>query len=147
MPGRRPLAILILAVALAGCTTTVSPAQPAPTRSPVTPRARRVAHRTPGPASPDITLAFAGDVNFASRTARLLRHPASAFGPVSAVLGPADFTAVNLETAVATQDEARARRAARDYARLRSCTGPVLTFAAPEWQSFISGIKAGQPSR
>jgi hypothetical protein len=25
--------------------------------------------------------------------------------------------------------------------------GPVLTFAAPEWQSFISGIKAGQPSR
>jgi len=25
--------------------------------------------------------------------------------------------------------------------------GPVLTFTAPEWQSFISGIKAGQPSR
>ncbi len=25
--------------------------------------------------------------------------------------------------------------------------GPVLTFALPEWRSFISGIKAGQPSR
>ena len=25
--------------------------------------------------------------------------------------------------------------------------GPVLAFAAHEWQSFISGIKAGQPSR
>jgi Domain of unknown function (DUF397) len=25
--------------------------------------------------------------------------------------------------------------------------GPVLTFAAHEWRSFISGIKAGQPSR
>ena len=25
--------------------------------------------------------------------------------------------------------------------------GPVLTFAAHEWQSFISGIKAGQPRR
>ena len=103
MPGRRPLAILILAVALAGCTTTASPAQPAPARSPVTPHARRVAHRTPGPASPDVTLAFAGDVNFASRTARLLRHPASAFGPVSAVLGSADFTAVNLESAVTSR--------------------------------------------
>jgi len=25
--------------------------------------------------------------------------------------------------------------------------GPVLTFALPEWRSFISGIKAAQPSR
>jgi Domain of unknown function (DUF397) len=25
--------------------------------------------------------------------------------------------------------------------------GPVLTFAAHEWRSFISGIKAAQPSR
>jgi poly-gamma-glutamate capsule biosynthesis protein CapA/YwtB (metallophosphatase superfamily) len=103
MQGCRPLAIFILAVALAGCTTPASPAQPAPTRSPVTPPARRVAHRTSGSASPDVTLAFAGDVNFASRTARLVRHPASAFGPVSSVLGSADFTAVNLETAVTSR--------------------------------------------
>jgi Domain of unknown function (DUF397) len=27
------------------------------------------------------------------------------------------------------------------------CGGPALTFAAHEWRSFISGIKAGQPSR
>jgi hypothetical protein len=25
--------------------------------------------------------------------------------------------------------------------------GPVLTFTAREWQSFISGMKAGQPGR
>jgi poly-gamma-glutamate synthesis protein (capsule biosynthesis protein) len=47
-----------------------------------------------------VTLAFAGDVNFAGRTARLLSDPATAFGPIAAVLRSADFTAVNLETAV-----------------------------------------------
>ena len=50
-----------------------------------------------------VTLAFAGDVNFAKRTARLLRHPLAAFGPIRPVLSAADFTAVNLETAVTTR--------------------------------------------
>ena len=48
-------------------------------------------------------LAFAGDVNFAGRTARLLSDPATAFGPIAAVLRSADFTAVNLETAVTSR--------------------------------------------
>jgi poly-gamma-glutamate synthesis protein (capsule biosynthesis protein) len=39
-------------------------------------------------------------VNFAGRTARLLSDPASAFGPIASVLRSADFTALNLETAV-----------------------------------------------
>jgi hypothetical protein len=47
-----------------------------------------------------VTLAFAGDVNFAGRTARLLSDPPSAFGPITAVLRSADFTAVNLETSI-----------------------------------------------
>jgi poly-gamma-glutamate capsule biosynthesis protein CapA/YwtB (metallophosphatase superfamily) len=51
---------------------------------------------SPGP----VTLAFAGDVHFTGRTARLLHDPATAFGPISSVLKSADFTAVNLETAV-----------------------------------------------
>jgi hypothetical protein len=51
-------------------------------------------------AAGSITLAFAGDVNFAGPTARLLAGPATAFGPVAAVLRSADFAAVNLETAV-----------------------------------------------
>jgi poly-gamma-glutamate synthesis protein (capsule biosynthesis protein) len=50
--------------------------------------------------SGDITLAFAGDVHFAGRVAQLLRDPATAFGHIAAVLKSADFTAVNLETAV-----------------------------------------------
>ena len=56
-----------------------------------------------GAAAGSITLAFAGDVHFTGRTARLLNDPATAFGPVSAVLRGADFTAVNLETAVTSR--------------------------------------------
>jgi poly-gamma-glutamate synthesis protein (capsule biosynthesis protein) len=57
--------------------------------------------RPPGvAAAASVTLAFAGDVHFTGRTARLLADPATAFGPISAVLKSADFTAVNLETAV-----------------------------------------------
>jgi poly-gamma-glutamate capsule biosynthesis protein CapA/YwtB (metallophosphatase superfamily) len=100
---RRPLVILFLVLALAGCTVTSSPSHPVPVRSPVTAHARRVSQHNPGHASPDITLAFAGDVNFAKRTRKLLKHPASAFGPISRMLGSADFTAVNLETAVTTR--------------------------------------------
>jgi poly-gamma-glutamate synthesis protein (capsule biosynthesis protein) len=53
--------------------------------------------------SPGITLSFAGDVNFENRTARLLKNPATAFGPIYSVLGQADFTALNLETSVTSR--------------------------------------------
>ncbi len=49
-----------------------------------------------------ITLAFAGDVHFTGRTAKLLRDPATAFGPITPLLKSADLTLVNLETAVTT---------------------------------------------
>ncbi len=63
----------------------------------------------PGPARPGpVTLAFAGDVHFTGRTARLLKDPATAFGPISSVLKSADFTAVNLETAVTSRGPAAA---------------------------------------
>jgi poly-gamma-glutamate synthesis protein (capsule biosynthesis protein) len=48
-------------------------------------------------------MAFAGDVNFAGRTARLLGDPAAAFGPIAPVLKSADFTALNLETSVTSR--------------------------------------------
>jgi poly-gamma-glutamate capsule biosynthesis protein CapA/YwtB (metallophosphatase superfamily) len=47
-----------------------------------------------------ITLAFAGDVHFTGRTAKLLRNPATAFGPIAGLLRSTDLTVVNLETAV-----------------------------------------------
>jgi len=91
------LALLGLAAA---CTT--APAAPGvPART--TQRAHqqgRLSPRQSGTAAGSVTLAFAGDVHFTGRTARLLSDPATAFGPAAAVLRAADFTAVNLETAV-----------------------------------------------
>src|ERR1022692_1852979 len=63
---------------------------------------------TPGSAGigrSTITLAFAGDVHFTGRTTQLLRHPATAFGPISSLLRSADLTLVNLETAVTARGE------------------------------------------
>ncbi len=94
----------VLAMLAAACTAT------APAREAV-PAAARTAARSPGPARTQqattqpgpVTLAFAGDVHFTGRTARLLENPATAFGPVTSVLKSADFTAVNLETAVTSR--------------------------------------------
>jgi poly-gamma-glutamate capsule biosynthesis protein CapA/YwtB (metallophosphatase superfamily) len=85
----------ILAMLAAGaCTTAPSPPHKASGARPKPGQAARN-----GPDS-SITLAFAGDVNFAGRTARLLSDPAAAFGPIASVLRSADFTALNLETSV-----------------------------------------------
>ncbi len=52
------------------------------------------------------TISFAGDVNFADRTAdRLAADPATAFGAAAPALAAADLTMVNLETAVTTGGE------------------------------------------
>lgn len=60
------------------------------------------AARPPG----TITLAFAGDVNFAERTAaRLAADPSTVFGAAAGGLAAADLTVVNLETAIATGGE------------------------------------------
>ncbi len=48
-------------------------------------------------------MAFAGDVHFTGRTAKLLRQPATAFGPIATLLRSADLTVVNLETAVTSR--------------------------------------------
>jgi poly-gamma-glutamate synthesis protein (capsule biosynthesis protein) len=95
--------VLTVAVALTACA--VAPvAGPAHTAVPVHSHASRAPHEVSHrPASPDITLAFAGDVHFTSRTARLLNDPATAFGPITSLLSSADLTMVNLETAVTTR--------------------------------------------
>jgi poly-gamma-glutamate synthesis protein (capsule biosynthesis protein) len=89
-------------VLLTGAACTAAPSAPRAPGSRAAPHQASVAgrHRPAGHATGSITLAFAGDVNFAGRTRRLLADPATAFGPVTAVLQAADFTAVNLETAV-----------------------------------------------
>jgi poly-gamma-glutamate synthesis protein (capsule biosynthesis protein) len=100
---RRLLAAASSFLALAtGAACTAAPPAPRATASRAAPHQAGLAgrHHPAGHAAGSITLAFAGDVNFAGRTRRLLGNPATTFGPVTEVLRAADFTAVNLETAV-----------------------------------------------
>ena len=95
---------LLALLAAAACTTAPSVPRVPSGASPSTTHQARPASRAvraSGEAS-SVTLAFAGDVHFTGRTARLLSDPATAFGPVAAVLRSADFAAVNLETSVSS---------------------------------------------
>jgi poly-gamma-glutamate capsule biosynthesis protein CapA/YwtB (metallophosphatase superfamily) len=105
MPTRRlftALPGLLALLAAAACTTApAATGVPAATRSRAPHQARPASPA--GAAAGSVTLAFAGDVHFAGRTARLLSDPATAFGPIATVLRAADFAAVNLETAVTSR--------------------------------------------
>ena len=110
---RRLLAVVsgFLALLLGGACTGPPPApgtsatasRSASVRATPRPAGLAGTRRPAGAAAGSITLAFAGDVNFAGRTARLLTDPATAFGPIAGVLRSADFTAVNLETAITSR--------------------------------------------
>jgi poly-gamma-glutamate synthesis protein (capsule biosynthesis protein) len=93
---------LLVLLPLAGCTAAApAPGVAAGTGRTAADPAGLAGGQGHAAAAPDgITLAFAGDVNFDGRTARLLSDPATAFGPIAAVLRSADFAALNLETAV-----------------------------------------------
>ena len=101
--------LLALLAPLAACTTV-----PATTGVPAR-TIQRVPHAAKAPstrvragtAAGNVTLAFAGDVHFTGRTARLLSDPATAFGPIATVLKSADFTALNLETSVTSRGTAQ----------------------------------------
>ena len=96
------LPALLALLAAAACTTVpAATGTPARTSQRASNPARAASRQVPARAAArNVTLAFAGDVHFAGRTARLLSDPATAFGPIAAVLKSADFTAVNLETSV-----------------------------------------------
>jgi len=75
---------------------------PAPASTDAGPSSSAPTGRSPG----TITVAFAGDVNFAERTAdRLTADPATVFGAAAPGLAAADLTMINLETAIATGGE------------------------------------------
>jgi poly-gamma-glutamate capsule biosynthesis protein CapA/YwtB (metallophosphatase superfamily) len=102
----RVIAPSILVLLLAACTATAPQPPAVPTAARAAARPASAAATSPasaGDRAGTVTLAFAGDVNFARRTAPLLSDPATAFGPISAVLKAADFTALNLETAVTSR--------------------------------------------
>ena len=93
--------VLVLLPVVA-CTATPAAPRSAVSASRTAPRQAGLAgtHRHADVVAGTVTLAFAGDVNFAGRTARLLSDPASAFGPITTVLKSVDFAAVNLETSI-----------------------------------------------
>jgi len=109
MPTRRLFTalpgLLALLAAAAACTTAPAATGVPAATSPRAAHQARPASREvrAGAAAGSVTLAFAGDVHFAGRTGRLLSDPATAFGPVAAVLRAADFAAVNLETSVTSR--------------------------------------------
>jgi poly-gamma-glutamate synthesis protein (capsule biosynthesis protein) len=79
--------------------------QPADGTAPASSPAAPSAGTTPAAPTPPggFTIAFAGDVNFAGRTAdRLAADPGSVFGVAAPGLAAADLTVVNLETAITT---------------------------------------------
>ena len=86
-------------VILAGCT---SGARPEPTRPEPSPHSSSSPGQSPPatPESPKVTIAFAGDVHFERHLAELLGHPDDALQDIAGVLGAADVTMVNLETAI-----------------------------------------------
>src|SRR3954452_15053950 len=103
----RRLVCLLAAVAVTGCSgvtggsaapgadataggRTIS-AAPSPPSTPAT--------SSPPPQGP-VTLSFAGDVHTAGRLTERFQQPETALAPVAPLLGRADLTVVNLETAV-----------------------------------------------
>ncbi|MEU9828050.1 CapA family protein [Micromonospora chersina] len=94
MEWARSFVALAAILAVSACEAARTPPAGGPTRSAA----------AASPSHPaEITLAFAGDVHFADRTADLLGDPATAFGSISSTLSAADLAMVNLETAVTTR--------------------------------------------
>src|SRR5690348_2778911 len=106
-------------------------AAPAPTAAAAAPTP---APTTSRPAA-RLTLAFAGDVHFADRTAaRLSADPDTAFGEAATALRAADLTMVNLETAVTERGspepkEFHFRTPATAFTALRAAGVDVATMA------------------
>jgi poly-gamma-glutamate capsule biosynthesis protein CapA/YwtB (metallophosphatase superfamily) len=98
--------LIVTASALIVLTAGCSDSAPARHRAEAASVAKIFVKHSPMVPNPgEITLAFAGDVHFAGRVARLLKDPATTFGPITSVLKSAAFTAVNLETPVTSRGQ------------------------------------------
>jgi poly-gamma-glutamate synthesis protein (capsule biosynthesis protein) len=132
-------ALTVLIAACSGSAPARHPAEAAADRaSPV------VKHRQSVAASGDITLAFAEDVHFAGRVARLLKDPATTFGPIASVLKSADFTGVNLETPVTRRGQPQPKTyhfatTLAAFTALRASRKPPT----PNWAKPSKGPRAG----
>ena len=105
---RRPLLPVVLAVATGLAVSATACSEKSDANMPplsMTPSAPRTG--TPGPsaeaAKQPITIAFAGDTHFYAQLSARLSSPRTALGPTIPTLKSADFTMVNLETAITTR--------------------------------------------
>lgn len=99
-----------LVLLVAGCTAEAAPTAPAapaaPAPAPAAPvpapaePAEPAETSAPAPAPGEVTLAFAGDIHFEDDLRSRLDDPGTALDPVDGLLGAADVTVVNLETAI-----------------------------------------------
>jgi hypothetical protein len=108
------LSVAILLLTSAACTSRPAGARPAD--------------------GPEVTLAFAGDVHFMGRVAKLLDNPATAFGPIADTLASSDLTLLNLETPMTRRGTAEPKRYVfrtdeRAVTALRSAGVDAITLA------------------
>jgi poly-gamma-glutamate capsule biosynthesis protein CapA/YwtB (metallophosphatase superfamily) len=96
------LAALAALAACSGATATPRTVTSAPAGSATKPGPTATATATPTNTGP-VTLAFAGDVHFATKLAPLLDHPHHALTSLQPYLGGADLAMVNLETSITTR--------------------------------------------
>ncbi len=87
-------------VAAALCTACGAGAPSTARRTTASPGVAAGPSTTPNAADRPLTLAFAGDVHFAGQLGGLLSDPATGLAELRPVLGAADLTMVNLETAI-----------------------------------------------
>lgn len=101
-PVPRLLTTSLCAALAAGCTA--APAGPLPLSGPPVAETASAASGQPGaPEGPaHITRAFGGDVHFEEYVADLLKDPQQSLADLRGTLGAADFSMVNLETALTT---------------------------------------------
>jgi poly-gamma-glutamate capsule biosynthesis protein CapA/YwtB (metallophosphatase superfamily) len=96
---------LVGLAALAACTSSGSTPPPTLPSTSALPSPSATAAES-GP----VTLSFAGDVHFATKLAPLLKHPQRALVSLQPTLGAADFSMVNLETAITTRGTAQPKQ-------------------------------------
>ena len=99
MGKRGSVAVAVLVLALASCSSRPPSDGPIATGDPEATRGDVVA----GSGSGEITLALAGDVHFEGQLTRLLTQPRGALGPIARTLRKADVAMVNLETPITSR--------------------------------------------
>jgi poly-gamma-glutamate capsule biosynthesis protein CapA/YwtB (metallophosphatase superfamily) len=121
-----------LAVGAAACSdksdATMPPLTATPSAPSGSPEASSAAAKEP------ITIAFAGDTHFHAQLAARLANPRTALGPTIPALRSADFTMVNLETAITTRGtkepkEFNFRAPATAFSALRAAGVDVVSMA------------------